>query len=66
MESRTGIKMNEKEFSYLKRTIKNGVDNKESIYHIVKSDPVINVSVAKVYDRLMKKLTNLPYAAKSI
>ena len=67
VSSRTGINMNEEEFNYLNRAIKNGVDNKESIYHIVKSDPVITVSVPTVYRYINeKKLTtqrmDLPYA----
>lgn len=65
--SRIGINMNEEEFKYLDETIKNGVDNKESIYHIVKSNPNINVSVPTVYRYINeKKLTtqrmDLPYA----
>ena len=66
-QSRVGINMTKEEFDHLDRTIKNGVDNKESIYHIVKSNPDIKISVPTVYRYINeKKLTtqrmDLPYA----
>lgn len=59
--------MSKEEFDYLDNVIKNGVNNKESIYHIVKSNPDISVSVPTVYRYINeKKLTtqrmDLPYA----
>lgn len=66
-QSRIGINMSEEEFKHLDETIKNGVDNKESIYHIVKSNPDINISIPTIYRYINeKKLTtqrmDLPYA----
>lgn len=67
VQSRIGINMTKEEFEYLDKTIKNGVDNKESIYHIVKSNTDIKISVPTVYRYINeKKLTtqrmDLPYA----
>lgn len=67
IQSRVGINMTKEEFDNLDSVIKNGVDNKESIYHIVKSNPNIKVSVPTVYRYINeKKLTtqrmDLPYA----
>lgn len=59
--------MSESEFAEMDRIIKEGIDNKESIYHIVKSNPGITPSVPTVYRiinerQLTTKRMDLPYA----
>jgi Transposase and inactivated derivatives, IS30 family len=67
VNSRIGLNMSHDEFVELNKTIKDGVDDKKSIYHIVKDNPQLDVSVSTVY-RLIndKKLStsrmDLPYA----
>ena len=67
VNSRKGINMTEDEYEYLDQQIKTGVENNHSIYHIVKSDPKIEVSTSNVYKlinegKLTTKKHNLPYA----
>ena len=64
---RRGINLTEEEFNKLDRIIKDGVLNKESIYHIVKSNDTVNVSVPTVYRYINSKILtttkeDLPYA----
>jgi len=66
-EKRIGINMTKEEFTYLDKTIKEGLANKESIYHIVTSNDDIHVSVCTVYRYINKnylstKRIDLPYA----
>jgi len=67
IHSRSGINMTPDEYHHLDTTIKNGIDNKQSIYHIVKSNPDIDISVSTVYRlinerKLTVKRMDLPYA----
>jgi IS30 family transposase len=64
---RRGINLTEEEFNELDRIIKDGIMNNESIYHIVKSNDKINVSVPTVYRYINNKILtttrdDLPYA----
>ena len=64
---RRGINLSEEEFIALDRIIKDGVMNKESIYHIVKSNNNVNVSVPTVYRYINNRILtttkeDLPYA----
>lgn len=64
---RQGIDLTEEEFRILDRKIKDGLLNKESIYHIVTSNSDINVSVPTVYNYINQGLltatrSDLPYA----
>ncbi|HOJ45275.1 MAG TPA: helix-turn-helix domain-containing protein [Bacilli bacterium] len=65
--SRIGIDLSPDEFSKLDTIVKHGIDNKQSIYHIVKSQPDLNVAVPTVYRYINKgllttKRIDLPYA----
>lgn len=65
--SRAGINMTKEAFMKLDSIIKEGVDHKESIYHIVHDNPEISVSVSTVYryihdGKLKTKKMDLPYA----
>lgn len=67
VNSRRGIDIDEENFTFLDNTIKQGVDNNQSIYHIVKNNPNLNVSVPTVYRYinsgfLSTKRMDLPYA----
>jgi Transposase and inactivated derivatives, IS30 family len=67
INSRSGLNMTPEEYLKLDTTIKNGVDNNQSIYHIIKSNPDLNISVPSVYRLInQRKLTvkrmDLPYA----
>ena len=67
--SRVGLNMSEDEYQRLDQTIKEGVDNHQSIYHIVKSNPHLKVSVSNVYRLINEKQLSiqrmdLPYAVK--
>ena len=69
VQSREGLNMTEDEFKSLDEIIKAGVENDESIYHIVHDNPDINVSVPTVYrlineGKLTTKRMDLPYAVK--
>lgn len=67
--SRQGINLTQEEFDNLNSIVKAGVDNKESIYHIVQDNEDINVSVPTVYryinNGLLKvKRIDLPQAVR--
>lgn len=67
MKSRVGVDRTPEEFAKLDAVVKQGIDNKQSIYHIVKSQPDLNVSVQTVYRYINKgllttKRIDLPYA----
>ncbi len=69
VNSRQGLNMTEEEFSHLNETIHAGVLEGQSIYHIVKSHPDIEVSVSNVYrlittQQLKTKRLDLPYAVR--
>ena len=58
--------MSKEQYLKLDYIIKNGIDNNQSIYHIVKSNPNINISVSPVYRlinerRLTVKRMDLPF-----
>lgn len=65
--TRQGINLTSEEFEILDRKIKDGILNKESIYHIVTSNEDINVSIPTVYNYINKGIltttrSDLPYA----
>lgn len=65
--SRRGIDMDKEEFEVLDKLIKEGIDNKQSIYHIVHDNEEIGLSVSTVYRYINKgilktKRMDLPYA----
>ena len=66
VNSRTGINMTEEEFNEVDKKIKEGISNKESIYHIVKSNEGMPSSPTIYRWIKEKKLTttwmDLPYA----
>ncbi len=67
--SRQGLNMTDEEYLNLDKAIKEGVADKQSVYHIVKHHPDINVSVPTVYrlintHQLSTKRIDLPYAVK--
>ncbi len=69
VNSRQGLNMTEEEFIHLNETIHAGVLEGQSIYHIVKSHPDIEVSVSNVYrlittQQLKTKRLDLPYAVR--
>ena len=64
---RKGINLTPEEFEILDRKIKDGILNKESIYHIVTSSDDIAVSIPSVYNYINKGIltttrSDLPYA----
>ncbi|MEA5018560.1 MAG: IS30 family transposase [Erysipelotrichaceae bacterium] len=64
---RRGINLTKEEFDVLDRKIKDGVLNKQSIYHIIKSNEELPVSVSTVYRLINDYLLttskmDLPYA----
>lgn len=64
---RKGINLTQEEFHILDKKIKDGLNNKESIYHIVNSNDDIHVSVSSVYNYINHHLLSstrmdLPYA----
>ena len=66
-QSRIGVNLTPDEFTTLDRLIKQGIDNNQSIYHIIKSQDEPNVSVQTVYRYVNKgilttKRIDLPYA----
>jgi len=66
-QSRIGVNLTPDEFTKLDTLVKQGVDNKQSIYHILKSQSDLNVSVQTVYRYVNKgilttKRIDLPYA----
>lgn len=65
--SRQGINLTREEFDILDRKLKDGLNNKESVYHIVHSNDDITVSVPTVYNYISKGFltttkADLPYA----
>lgn len=67
--SRTGLNIDEQEFNKIDELIKEGLERKESIYHIVNSNDEISVSVPTIYrwineKKLSTKKIDLPYAVK--
>jgi len=70
INSRRGLDLDEYEFSTLDSLIKNGVDNKKSIYQIkIENNDVIGKSVTTLYRYINKgylttKRFDLPYAVK--
>lgn len=66
-ESRTGLNMTESEYILLNKTLQDGVENNQSIYHIVNSHPELDISVSNAYklvneNKLSVKRHQLPYA----
>lgn len=64
---RKGINLTLEEFEILDRKIKDGLSNKESIYHIVTSNDDIDISIPTVYNYINKGIltttrSDLPYA----
>jgi IS30 family transposase len=69
VSSRQGLNMTDEEYRHLDKTIKDGVADKQSIYHIVKHNAELQVSVPTVYRlintrQLSTKPIDLPYAVK--
>ena len=67
--TRIGLNMSESEYQHLDQVIKEGVDNNQSIYHIIKSHPDLKVSLSNVYrlineKQLSTQRLDLPYAVK--
>jgi len=67
VHTRQGLNMTSEEYKKLDDTIKIGVDRGESIYHIIKSNPELRVSVPNIYrlintHQLTTKRMDLPYA----
>ena len=67
--SRQGLNMSEADHRHLDRTIKDGVSEGQSVYHIIQHNPDIKVSVPTVYrlintHQLSTKRIDLPYAVK--
>jgi len=65
--TRQGINLTKEEFTILDSKIKDGILNKQSIYHIIKSNEELSVSVSTVYrlinnHRLTTSKMDLPYA----
>jgi len=70
VNSRKGIDLTEEEFKILDKTIKDGVDDKKSIYQIkIENNDTINKSITTLYryinnGYLTTKRIDLPYAVK--
>lgn len=67
--SRQGLNMSKEAYQHLDKVIKDGVLEDQSIYHIVKHNPDLNISVPTVYrlintHQLSTKRLDLPYAVK--
>lgn len=67
VDTRSGINMTPQEYKQLDATIKEGVDDGHSVYHIVHSHPELSVSVSSVYRlinhrQLTTRRMDLPYA----
>ena len=65
--TRQGINLTKEEFTILDKKIKDGILNKQSIYHIIKSNEELSISVSTVYrlinnHRLTTSKMDLPYA----
>jgi IS30 family transposase len=66
-KSRIGVNLTPDEFTHLDTIVKQGSDNKQSIYHIVKNQSDLNISVQTIYRYINKgilttKRIDLPYA----
>lgn len=69
VQSRLGLNMSDEAYKHLNKTIKEGVSEGQSIYHIVKHNPQLTVSVPTVYRlintrQLSTKKFDLPYAVR--
>ena len=69
IHTRKGLNMTTAEYKLLDETIKEGVNDGQSIYHIVKSNPELNISIPNVYrlintHQLTTKRMDLPYAVR--
>lgn len=69
VSTRQGLNMTPEAYKLLDETIKEGVDDGQSIYHIIKSNPSLAVSVPNVYrlintHQLTTKRMDLPYAVR--
>jgi IS30 family transposase len=69
VSTRSGLNMTSEEYKLLDETIKEGVDDGQSVYHIIKSNPDLAVSVPNVYrlintHQLTTKRMDLPYAVR--
>ncbi len=67
--SRQGLNMTDDEYRHLDKTIKDGLADKQSVYHIIKHHAELQVSVPTVYRlintrQLSTKPIDLPYAVK--
>ena len=67
--SRQGLNMTEADYQHLDKVIKEGVSDGQSVYHIVKRNVELHVSVPTVYrlinkHQLSTKRIDLPYAVK--
>jgi transposase, IS30 family len=67
VDTRSGINMTPQQYKQLDATIKQGVDDGQSVYHIVHSHPELSVSVSSVYRlinnrQLTTRRMDLPYA----
>ena len=69
ISTRQGLNMTPEEYKLLDETIKEGVNDGQSIYHIIKSNPELKVSVPNAYrlintHQLSTKRMDLPYAVR--
>jgi len=69
VSSRAGINLSQEEFEILDKKIKDGIINKESIYHIIKNNDDISISISTAYRYINKgllttKRVDLPLAVK--
>lgn len=69
VSTRQGLNMTPEEYKLLDETIKEGVNDGQSIYHIIKSNPELKVSVPNAYrlintHQLSTKRMDLPYAVR--
>lgn len=67
--SRLGLNMTSESYHHLDKTIKEGVSQGQSIYHIVKNNPSLSISVSTLYrlinsHQLSTKRLDLPYAVR--
>ena len=69
VQTRQGLNMTQEAYQFLDKTIKEGVAEGQSIYHIVQHTPQLSVSVPTVYRlintrQLSTKRLDLPYAVR--
>lgn len=67
VDTRSGLNMTQQEYKQLDATIKEGIHDGHSVYHIVNSHPELSVSVSSVYrlinnHQLTTRRMDLPYA----